>query len=47
MATAEKAIAVARGAGEGVVAERNEQLLQLYRAEKPYREPRGKALPVQ
>jgi Flp pilus assembly protein TadD len=47
IATAEKAIAVARGAGESPVAERNEQLLQLYRAEKPYREPRGKALPVQ
>ncbi len=47
IAAAEKAIAVARGAGEGAVAERNEQLLQLYRAEKPYREPRGKALPIQ
>jgi hypothetical protein len=43
IAAAKKAIAIAREAGEGPVAERNEELLQLYRAEKAYREPRGKA----
>jgi tetratricopeptide (TPR) repeat protein len=44
---AEKAVAVARQAGEDSVVKRNEELLQLYRDGKPYREPRGKTSPVQ
>lgn len=40
--TASEAIAVASGAGESAVIERNRQLLELYRARKPYHEPAGK-----
>jgi tetratricopeptide (TPR) repeat protein len=39
---ASEAIAVASGAGEYAVVERNRQLLELYRAGKPYHEPAGR-----
>jgi tetratricopeptide (TPR) repeat protein len=39
VATAEKARDLARKAGLGTVAQRNEQLLELYRAGRPYHEP--------
>jgi tetratricopeptide (TPR) repeat protein len=38
--TAEKAIAVATAAGQKVVADKNRQLIELYRAGQPYHEPR-------
>src|SRR5262249_11224303 len=42
---AEKAIQVASANGETALVERNRQLLELYQAGKPYREPRSKASP--
>jgi len=45
--TAEKAIQVATAAGDIGLAERNEQLLALYRAAKPYHEPEKKSSPIQ
>jgi tetratricopeptide (TPR) repeat protein len=39
VATAEKALALATAAGQKEVAEKNRQLLELYRSAKPYHEP--------
>jgi Flp pilus assembly protein TadD len=41
VATAEQAIALATAAGQPGLAERNRQLLELYRAGKPFREPKN------
>ena len=42
VSTAEKAIALARAGGEKQLAERNQQLLELYQAGKPFHEPASK-----
>jgi tetratricopeptide (TPR) repeat protein len=44
---AEKAIQVASAEGETSLVGRNKELLELYRARKPYHEPRSKAPPAQ
>jgi tetratricopeptide (TPR) repeat protein len=43
VATAQKACALAAAEGDRVLLARNQQLLELYRAGKPYHEPAGKA----
>lgn len=47
VATAEKAIQVASATGDPELAERNKQLLELYKSGKPYHEPDKKPPPTQ
>jgi hypothetical protein len=46
VATAQKACALATAAGERELLEKNQQLLALYRAHRPYHEVVGKVVPT-
>ena len=37
-------VTLAAAAGQAALAQRNEELLELYRAQKPYHEPKAKAV---